>query len=412
MKLHQAQSKVASSNVRFRVWLAGRRTGKTTEAVEELKVESVLDDDRNVLYLAPTLQAARDIVWNDLKKELQPAIIKTNESRLEITVRTVKGGQSTIKLRGWEAIETLRGQKFHFIVLDEVAMYRAFWEGWQEVLLPALTDTGGKALFISTPKGFNHFYDLYTQCERLDDWENFHSTTYENPYITDEAIDELKASTTSIRFAQEYLAEFKKKEGLVYQEFSRGLHLYDTLPEVRTTKYLSLDFGFRHPAALLTIYEDFDGGVWVDEEWYKTGKTDAMIAEYAGSIPDVEAIYPDPENQGGIQELINHQMNVRDVHKGRGSVTSGIDKVRDLLRARKLRINKRCINTIAEFESYSYPEESKGRVMQENPLKENDDAMDSLRYYVMSRSDTKLIERKRVKQVQRRLARNNVDMAR
>lgn len=61
---------------------------------------------------------------------------------------------SQIILRGWEAVETLRGQSFDFLVLDEVASMRNFWMGWNEVLSPTLTDRAGDALFISTPKGF------------------------------------------------------------------------------------------------------------------------------------------------------------------------------------------------------------------------------------------------------------------
>jgi len=64
-------------------------------------------------------------------------------------------------LETWESIETLRGQQYDFIVIDEVASMRGFASSWQEVIRPTLTDTKGEALFISTPKGFNHFYDLF-----------------------------------------------------------------------------------------------------------------------------------------------------------------------------------------------------------------------------------------------------------
>ena len=68
-----------------------------------------------------------------LVKELKPIINKLNESRLELEVKNVKGGTSLIQLKGWEAIESLRGQHFDFIVIDEVAMMRNFWLNWEEV---------------------------------------------------------------------------------------------------------------------------------------------------------------------------------------------------------------------------------------------------------------------------------------
>ena len=82
------------------------------------------------------MDKARDIIWQVLIKELKEIAVKINESRLEIEVNNLKGTTSLIQLRGWESIETLRGQKFHFIVIDEIAMMRNFWIQWQEVIIP------------------------------------------------------------------------------------------------------------------------------------------------------------------------------------------------------------------------------------------------------------------------------------
>jgi PBSX family phage terminase large subunit len=377
IQLHNKQKEVALDTHRFRVLLWGRRTGKTFLACQEMIGEAIRDNEQNVLYLAPTLQAARDIAWAELKKQAQGAIVKANEARLELTLKTIKGGTSTIRLRGWEAVETLRGQKFHFIVLDEVAMYRKFWEGWQEVLLPALTDTKGSAMFISTPKGFNHFYELYNQ--KGSDWATFHATTFDNPYIDPVEIDKLRQSTTEDRFAQEYLADFRKQEGLVYKEFGRALHTYTELPQGRYDTVVGVDFGFRHPAAVLTIKIDSDGGFWLDEEWVQTEKTESEIVEYAASVPQAERFYPDPENQSAIELMRRANLNVQEVNKGKGSVVAGIERVKDLLRANKLRINKACGHTLWEIEQYHYKEGANGRI-DENPEKEYDDCMDAMRY--------------------------------
>jgi phage terminase large subunit-like protein len=165
MKLHSAQDEVARDTHRFRVLCCGRRWGKTTLAVEEIKGVA-LSKDARIAYIAPTFQQARDIAWQMLIKELKPITKKVNESRLELEVVNLKGGTSSIALRGWEAIETLRGQFFDFIVIDEVASMRNFNVYWHEVVRPTLTDTKGQVMFISTPKGFNHFYDLFNTKER------------------------------------------------------------------------------------------------------------------------------------------------------------------------------------------------------------------------------------------------------
>ena len=103
------QAEIAKDKHRFRVVCAGRRGGKTVLAVEEMKGKALAKPSR-VVYIAPTYQQARDIAWETLKRELKPIITKINDSRLEIRVRTLKGGESVIVLRGWESIETLEGK--------------------------------------------------------------------------------------------------------------------------------------------------------------------------------------------------------------------------------------------------------------------------------------------------------------
>ena len=203
MKLTPSQAIIAKDNTRFRVINCGRRFGKTTLAVEEIKGKAVYTESK-IVYIAPTIQQARDIAWEMLKKELQPVIVRSKEApSLELEVRNLKGTTSIIKLRGWEAIETLRGQAFDLLVIDEVASMRNFWSGWQEVLRPTLTDRQGSVIFISTPKGFNHFYTLYQKDKEDKDFRSFHFTSYDNPYNKKEEIDKAKQELADNQFAQE-----------------------------------------------------------------------------------------------------------------------------------------------------------------------------------------------------------------
>lgn len=378
IELHPAQATIASNTKRFRVVCAGRRFGKSILSAWEMFGYAIQKECR-VAYLAPTYQSARDIVWAELKKICEPVAVSINESRLEITVRNKQGTESLIILRGWEAVETLRGQKFVFLVLDEVAMYRNFWEGWQEVLRPTLTDERGDALFISTPRGFNHFYDLYNLANTDENYHSFHFTTRDNPFIPPDEIDTAQKELTEDRFAQEYLADFRKTEGLVYKEFNRDRHLVSTDIEVYTKYFAGVDFGFTNPAAVISIKKDRDARYFVYPEWYKTGQTDAQIAEYVSACKFNE-VYPDPESAGGIEELRRKGVNVRDVIKNKDSIRNGINIVRELFKANRLFIHKDCINLIQELETYAYPDKKPDRNEQENPIKENDHALDALRY--------------------------------
>ena len=378
MFLTPAQSQIAKATNRFRVVCCGRRFGKTTLAVEEIKGKAVSKPNR-IAYIAPTYRQARDIAWEMLRRELQPIILDTNESRLEIKVRTLRGGESLIVLRGWESIETLRGQAFDFIIIDEVAMMRDFQLQWQEVIRPTLTDTKGEVMFISTPRGFNHFYDLFNQESKDEDFKSFHFTSYDNPHLPKDELQKAKQELTEDRFAQEYLADFRKTEGLVFKEFNREKHIYIEKIFDIYERLGGVDFGYTNPAAVMEIIKDSRNNYWINEEWYQNRKTDAEVADYTAS-KEFHRVYPDPENAGAIEELKRRKVNIREVKKGKNSVQAGIQVIRELFKANRLKIHSSCINLIQELETYSYPDKKDMRNEEELPIKENDHAIDAIRY--------------------------------
>ena len=372
-KLHPSQRIVALDPHRFRVLRCGRRWGKTTLAIDQMKARAGIIPDSRIAYLANTYQQARDIAWEQLKKDCRE-VGTLNEARLEI--KLVNGSQ--IVLRGWESVETLRGQAFDLIVIDEVASMNNFWLNWQEVLRPTLTDRKGEVIFISTPKGFNHFYDLCNQELTDKDFKAFHFTSWENPHLPKDELGRAKETLPKDRYLQEYEASFQKTSGLAIPEFSREKHLYDELPKGNYEKLAGVDFGYVHHAAVPEIYWNGEK-LYVEDEWYKTGRTDAQIAEYVASC-NFKAVYPDPENAGGLEEIRRHDVNVREVKKGKGSVVEGVQMIRELFLNKQLKINKKCVSLISELESYAYDEDKKSEV----PIKENDDMIDALRYVVLS----------------------------
>lgn len=379
MILHPSQSIIAKSNSRFRVVNAGRRFGKSILASEEMKGVALYKKAK-IVYIAPTIQQARDIMWGHLKKELLPITIKAKESpSMEIEVMNKDGETSVIQLKGWEAIETLRGQSYDFIVLDEVASMRNFWVGWNEVLSPTLIDRKGHAMFISTPKGFNHFYDLFNMPAKDSNYAAFHFTTYDNPNIPVEEIEREKNTKPENTFAQEYMADFRKQEGLVYKEFSRDRHVIHTLPTDFAEYIAGIDFGFTNPTAVVHIKRDRDENYYVIGEWYKTERTEEQIGEYVRSC-NFNRVYPDPESPSAINVLNSKGVSVVEVIKNKDSIQNGINKVRELFKRGKLFIHSSCVNLINELETYSYPERRMGANEYENPIKEHDHALDALRY--------------------------------
>jgi len=383
VKLHESQSVIAKDTSRFRVINCGRRFGKTILACEEIKGKALYKNTR-ICYIAPTYQQARDIAWQTLVKELKPIIKKVNESRLELTVNNLVKGTSLIQLRGWEAVETLRGQHFDFIVIDEVAMMRNFNINWEEVIRPTLTDTRGEVMFISTPKGFNHFYDLFNQQDEDPDFKSFHYTSYDNPFIPKDEIDKAKAQLTDDRFAQEYLADFRKTQGLVYKEFNREKDVTKEKPSETIDKILGIDFGYTNPASIISIEIDSDSHYWIKEEWYKTKQTTDQIAEQANLYKSTK-VYADSAEPDRIEILKKAGLNVRQVSK---DIIAGVDHVRELFKQGRIHISPDCKNLIHELETYRYPDKKPEKNEDEKPIKENDHALDALRYALYTHKPT------------------------
>lgn len=376
MNLTEAQSNIAADKHRFKVVNCGRRFGKTTLAVWAMVSKATQGDDRFIAYIAPTYAQARDIAWQELKKVAAPAINKINESRLEITLNTNKGGTSVISLRGWESIETLRGQKYHLIVVDEIASMRNWLSNWQEVIRPTLTDFKGEALFISTPKGFNHFYDIFNLEHKDTDYKSFHFTSYDNPHIPFEELEKAKQELTEDRFAQEYLADFRKTEGLVYKEFNRQRHVYTDAVYNPIDRLAGIDWGWTNPAASHLIEKDTDRHYWISNEYYKTGKTTEEIVEHVKSLRPTK-VYPDPAEPDRNDIARKLGLNIREVSK---DIEAGIVTIQELFKQNRIHIHTSCVHLINELETYSYPEKKPEHNENETPIKENDHALDEVRY--------------------------------
>lgn len=378
IQLTEAQETIAADTHRFRVVCCGRRFGKTTLAILEMVAKAASRPDMTIAYIAPTYQQARDIAWQELKRIAKPIITNVNESRLEVTVKTRGSGESKIILRGWEAIETLRGQKFYFLVIDEIASMRNFEIHWQEVLRPTLTDYKGEVLFISTPKGFNHFYDLFNKQLEDQDFKSFQFSSYANTFLDPLELDKAREELTEDRFAQEYLADFRKTEGLVYREFDRLKHLHSEhpAPEKIIERLVGIDWGYTNPAGVLLIEKDYDNKFWVRSEYYQTQKTTQEIIEYASSLR-ANAYYPDPAEPDRLEEMRRAGLYVKEVNK---DVASGINHVRELFKNGRISIHTSCMNLIHELESYTYKEKKPDKNAPEEPIKENDHLADCLRY--------------------------------
>jgi len=208
------QKKVFNDNARFKVIAAGRRTGKSRLAAWMLIINALQAERGHVFYVAPTQGQARDIMWSTLLELGHPVIAGSHINNLQI--KLVNG--ATISLKGADRPETMRGVSLKFLVMDEYADMKP--EVWEQILRPALADQKGSALFIGTPMGRNHFYELFKYAELGDDedFKSWHFTSYDNNIIDPAEIDRAKRSMSSYAFRQEFMASFEAMGSEMFKE--------------------------------------------------------------------------------------------------------------------------------------------------------------------------------------------------
>lgn len=237
------QQDVHSADVKYKVIAAGRRTGKSNYAAVEMILERMSGTEGDVVYVAPTQQQARDIMWDLLQDMARPIITNAHVNNMELTF----ANGSKIKLKGADKPDTMRGLKIKFVVLDEYADMKA--HVWEEIISPALTDMKGKAIFIGTPKGRNHFYDIYQQAcfDETGEYKAWHFTSFDNPILDPEEIEKKRKTLSSYAFKQEFMASFEVKGSEMFKE--DWIKFLEVGPSYPGTTYIAVDLaGFEETA--------------------------------------------------------------------------------------------------------------------------------------------------------------------
>jgi hypothetical protein len=259
IRLKPPQWAVFNCDSRFRFLVAGRRFGKTFLAQVEL-CRSAWASSRLSWYVAPTYKQAKRIAWKPLKHMTRPYwASQPNETDLRIELIT--GG--TICLRGADNYDSLRGDGLDFLVLDEYASIAQ--EAWTEVLRPALADKQGRALFIGTPRGYNHFHDLYQAVQCRSEWTTFQFTTEQGGNVSKQELESAAHELDERTYRQEFQASFENLgTGRVYHAFQTEYNVQPLQFHSRYPLFWSLDFNVNPMCSV--IGQQINGVVHVLDE--------------------------------------------------------------------------------------------------------------------------------------------------
>jgi hypothetical protein len=268
------QAKVFDCSARFRILVAGRRFGKTYLALAEI-LRVALDPNRLVWYVAPNDHQSKRIAWDRLKALTRRHWAKrANETQMRIDLTS----GSSIAVSGAFNPDSLRGEGLDFIVLDEYASMKP--AAWTDVFRPALSDRKGRALFIGTPKGRNHFYEQFEYAHNDPNWAAFQFTTAQGELVDEVELGHAARELDPLSYQQEFGAEFVSAgRHHVYYAFDRAVHQRPIAFDPMHPVVWSIDFNV-NPMCMLLIQRIGDNVQVFDEIVLPNANTEAACQAF------------------------------------------------------------------------------------------------------------------------------------
>ena len=399
---------------RFFVIVCGRGYGKTFASAKEASFVAS-QPNKKVALVGLSYKKSKllfEEIWRTMVMPNKSAVVKSSEKDQYVLFKW----NSSIEGLSADNPDSLVGDEYDLVVLDEVAkMKQDFWDMY---ISPAVGRRNGKAIFITTPQGYNWIYDKYLLGKKDPMWESHTAPAWENHHAypqgeKNSVILERKRNMSKEVFDQEYGAKFTSFAGRVYP-FDRNLDVgkYGYNPNFPT--YCAMDFGYRMPAiGWFQVYSV--GGIehinMIDDFIHQEKIKTESLAQILKEAPyNITAYYGDPAGMqaqgqsglGDIEILRRHGIIVRSVRdKTSRNKASGETHVRSFMESadglRRFHIDEKCAGIQEDLESLRYPESSID--LKPESLKDgyHDHGCDMVRYFFVNRFPIKKREVRMVK---------------
>lgn len=333
----QLQIHEAVDQHRFVVGVAHRRMGKTVAALNQL-IKSSLENGQQsprYAYIAPTYGQAKRVAWDYLTHFVRPLNAEANITELRVDFLGRR-----IQLFGSDNPDSLRGQYFDGVVLDEIGDQNP--KIWNEIIRPSLADRKGYCLFIGTPKGNNHFKDLYDRADKEEGWAALQFRASETNLIDEEELQSARKEMGDDKFNQEFECSFNAAvEGSYYGKIIGELEEKNRMCEITRDDlcqtYVAWDLGMGDSSALwvaqnagqevrlMDYVENHGQGL----DWYVNWLKDNKWETAEQLLPHDVAVRELGTGKSRLEVLRESGLNVKVLP--RLSVDDGIQSVRRLL---------------------------------------------------------------------------------
>lgn len=317
-----------------------------------------------------------------LAKEKYTMRWRRSEKILEVRRGTTTNWFEVFGGKDESSAALIQGRTLAGVLLDEVAlMPRSFVE---QALARCSVD-GNKKWFSCNPESPQHWF--YLEWIKKHDERNalyLHFTMRDNPGLTEKVIEQYESMFSGVFHDRFIRGLWVVAEGLVYPMFDER-NITDEVPK-SGEYYVSCDYGTLNP---------FSAGLWcwngkvatrVREYYYsgrdeRNNKTDEEyyieLEKLAGDLP-VKSVIVDPSAASFI-EVIRRHKRFR-VQKAINDVIPGIATTARYIQDGTIKVHRNCKDAIREFGLYRWDDKS----TEDKPIKENDHAMDDIRYFTMT----------------------------
>jgi len=374
IKLHKYQDQALFADNRFIAIISGIQGGKTFAGCvwSRMQFDQYAHDDG--MIAAPTYKILQQStlpkffsINRDLKK-----YYKKGDSHIDVP------GRGKIYIRSTEDPNSLEGMTLRWAWLDEGGQMKV--DAWINVQ-GRLSILQGKCLITTTPYFFNwlstDFFEQFRKGNK--DYLVVQFRSIDSPYFPQAEYDRAKSTMDKRVFERRYMGLFTKMEGLVYDDFIYNVHTFEKLEQREFNQVIAgIDWGYNAPAAI-TVLGEIDGVFYLLDEFYQSKKITSELIEIAKNLRDkwkINRFYADTAEPDRIAEFNRSGLYTLEANK---DVEWGVNKVRQLIKEGRFKVDRKCKFFLDEIERYHYPE-AKDKDAPEVPAKEDDHAMDSVRY--------------------------------
>lgn len=258
---YPAQGEIEFDTHRFRVLACGRRWGKTNMAMREAHAMLVRAFNKDFKkhrgwVVSPTFPLVREdwLVAEDLLKD-SITHKSTTDMRMDF------GALGFIEFKSADRDdEGLRGAGLDFCVVDEAS--RVSRKAWEQGIRPALSDKLGRAIFISTPKGRNWFYELWLKGqEENPDIRSWKYSTFDNPFFPESEKSTIVDTTPELILRQEYYADFLEDEATVFRNLDKCIKGKLQGNEEGHKYSIGVDLGKSEDFTVITVVKESTGEI-------------------------------------------------------------------------------------------------------------------------------------------------------